>query len=457
MALANLVFLLSCVRSNPGDIPRGEKTEDETIPLSDAIDNLTETVKALSFHTITKSVPLYNSSDAIVLGKQNLGLATKSGECLEIPDTLFYIVNFNNDEGFAVLAGSTKIPMPVLCITESGNLQVQDFEDAIVQMQAKTKAENASFSDMGQSFVPALILSSVFSSLDERNDGGNRDGEGGEGGEGGQGGEGNDIDYDSDYPFMVELPEQGGVNMPEPLGPYVISKWDQSIDPFNRYTPNNYPAGCSAIALGQLVLANRYSNTMVFNGVTCDWDEMEGVYNYLNFGSMQNHGSTEGFEQVANFVYGLGHDYLDLDYGETTHNSNPQHGQYFVNAMTQLGYTASLEYNQNSFSNTLKMKTYDMLREGYPVLTRGRRSDNSSGHDWLIDGYRYVVSLSYSGHFFHINWGWGGFRDGYYHLGVFDTGNGTFCDPIYDNQYYFQNGNAYNYSFKYSIVDYSIE
>lgn len=278
-----ILSLISCSKNSSEIVFEQESQQNYTIPISAAIDNLEEAIDAISFHTKADERPKYNNSGVIVLGKNNLAINTKGGEGIEIPDTLLYIVNFNDDEGFAVLAADNRIPMPVLCITESGSLQGKDFEEAIQKMQNDTKAEVAGFSEMGESFVPALLLSSVLSKLDENKDGGNRDGEGGGGGEGG--GEGNEIDYDSDYPFLnPDTPPQGGagVGVPDPLGPYVMTKWGQSEDPFNRYTPNNYPAGCTCIALAQLLLANRYSNTMVFNDVTCDWDDMEGVYNYLN-------------------------------------------------------------------------------------------------------------------------------------------------------------------------------
>ena len=54
--------------------------------------------------------------------------------------------------------------------------------------------------------------------------------------------------------------------------------------------------------------------------------------------------------------------------------------------MLKLGYNATLEYNLFSFSNTLKQKTYDMLREGLPVVARGNPAGSLEGHVWVIDG-----------------------------------------------------------------------
>lgn len=448
ITISALAIAKSCAKNDLSVNMEG-KTLNETIPLSEAIVNLEETINSISIQTKTNNIPNYDNSDVIVLGNKTLALKTKAGEGIEIPDTLLYIVNFKDNEGFAVLAADKRISMPVLCITECGSLRENDFEDAIQCLQFNTKADDANYREMGENFVPALLLSSAIASLKEKEEGGNREGEGGEG---------NDIDYDSDYPFLVEWSEQGGVPWPSPYGPYIMTKWGQDLDPFNRYTPNQYPAGCATIALAQVLLANRYSNTMVFNGVTCNWDDMADVYNYLNYESMTNNGSSTGKEQVANFVLGLGSStYLDLAYHSSgSHPSvNHDHGEPLRDAMIALGYSATAEYNYFSFSENLKRKTYDMLKDGYPVIAQGTSTSGAGGHVWVIDGYCCVIVSFSMGHYFHINWGWFGERDGYYNLGVFDTTNGVFHSS-YDSSILLHQGNALTFNIDFAIIDYSI-
>lgn len=442
-----LFALLSCNKNNL-DVPEVIVESNETIPLQAAIKNMEETIKGISFLTKSRNEPIYDMSNVIVLGKSSLVNDTKSGVGIDIPDTLLYVVNFKNSEGFAVLAGDERIRSKVFCITEDGSLQKEDFVFALQFLQNETGVDVVSSSEMEDRFVPALILSSALSNLSSAKDDANGGREGGE--------EGGEIDYDSDYPFMTEIPEQGGVPMPSPLGPYVLTKWNQSPAPFNMYTPNNAYAGCSAIALAQVVPANRYSNTLTFDGVLCDWDEMEGVHNYMNFQSPTYTGSVSGKEQVGHFIASLGRDYLGLDYGTGIGSvSGLVVGNYLKDAMQQLGYYATLRYHPSTFSTTMKQITYDMLKDGLPVLARGTKANSSSGHVWVIDGYKCVISMFNFGHYFHINWGWGGKRDGYYELGTFNTANGISSHPIYDDPSLLHVGNADHYSWNFAIVEYS--
>ena len=463
MIVTAFVLLVSCMKDSSVIVLNEDAHQNNTIPLSEAIDKLEEIIEAISFHTKANERPDYDSSDVIVLGNRSLSINTKGGEGVEIPDTLLYIVNFGKEEGFAVLAANSRISMPVLCITESGRIEERDFEEAVQVMHGKTKASPAGFSEMGENIVPALLLSSVLSQLEGNNEGGNRDGEGGGGGEGG--GEVNDIDYDSDSPFLdPDVPPVGGAGagMPAPLGPYVMTKWGQSIDPFNRYTPNNYPAGCTCVALAQLILANRYSNTMEFNGVTCDWDEMESVYNYQNFQNPMYNGSTDGKEQVAKMVSALGGPYyLDNEYSSGGSNPTPifllDWGGRLERAMQHLGYTANREHSLFGFSDSMKTKVYNLLRDGLPAIIQAWATSASSGHTWLVDGYCFVTTINYSGDFFHINWGWFGQRDGYYNLGIFNTENGVISHPIYDSSSLLHTGNSLNFNVDFAIIDYSFD
>ena len=49
------------------------------------------------------------------------------------------------------------------------------------------------------------------------------------------------------------------------------------------------------------------------------------------------------------------------------------------------------------------------LDNGRPVQYRGQ--DKEGGHTWVCDGYD-------ENDYFHMNWGWGGYCDGFYKDGV---------------------------------------
>lgn len=460
IVLLLLALVISCSKS--GTVQELKPCVSSTvIPARIAFEQMEEVIRSLYPETRAEVFPKYDAAKVIVVGRDDLVIDTKSIDEMEIPDTLLYVINFNDESGYAVLAADRRITSPVLCVTEKGTLGLKDFEEVLQPVQHETKADGKAFVELNEGFVPALILSSVLSDLRQAREDGERGEE--DGGYNGEGGEEGPDTNDNDYPFMPEIPEMGGeVSIPEPLGPYVMTKWGQSMDPFNRYTPSGYPAGCTCIALAQLLVANRSSNTMLFNGVTVDWDDMEGVNNYSNFLTPMHNGSSSGKEQVANLVATLGtSDYLNNQYSGEGTSPTPifllDWGGRLEFAMQRLGYSTNREHALFGFTNSMKMKTYDLLRAGYPAIVQGWAFANGSGHTWLIDGYRFVLGPNY-GHYFHINWGWFGERDGYYSLGIFNTANGVFPDSIYDEASLLHTGGAIrNYNVDFAIVDYTFE
>lgn len=81
-------------------------------------------------------------------------------------------------------------------------------------------------------------------------------------------------------------------------------------------------------------------------------------------------------------------------------------------------------------------------------------TSSGDGHVWVIDGYEFIPSMSFTGQYFHINWGWHGERDGYYNMGVFNTINGQFANSTYDNLSQLNMGNNMNFTWDFAIIDY---
>lgn len=72
---------------------------------------------------------------------------------------------------------------------------------------------------------------------------------------------------------MRRLPPNAVV---EEVKPKVVVEWSQD-PPFNKYTPNNFPAGCVAVAAAQAFTVTRHCSS--FNGVPLDWNELVNVKN----------------------------------------------------------------------------------------------------------------------------------------------------------------------------------
>ena len=101
-------------------------------------------------------------------------------------------------------------------------------------------------------------------------------------------------------------------------------------------------------------------------------------------------------------------------------------------AFTNLGYN----YSYSNFSQSTVLNSVQSL---LPVYIRGMDSDDE-GHAWVIDGisiyrqtvYYYTYDYPYTycfneitdTNYFHCNWGWGGYSNGFY-LSPFSVNNNS--------------------------------
>ena len=359
-------------------------------------------------------------------GKKELGIETKSIS-EDIPDSLVYIVNFKDGEGFALLSATERLPERIYAITDSGNLHAEDLSRAHRLLQSVgTKADGDSTQvNLGEDIVPALLVSATINGITD--------------------------------PWILDPGDDGpggGGGSPTQniwFGPHVQTKWCQS-SPFNNETPNNAAAGCVAIATAQIMVANRLSNTMSFNGKTCYWDDLESVFNYS---APFNAGTTDAQSQVANFVYEIGKPnncYVRYD------NNSWAMADGAKRTLENYGYTSVTKYT--GFNNTNKSRAITMLLYGKPVYLGGQPSGTIfDGHAWLLDGYCLFVTgdPSLQGEYFHINWGWHGAMDGYFNCGVFDATDRVFWDSVIDaNTYGMTTSGNYDYTWTYRMITYDL-
>lgn len=71
-----------------------------------------------------------------------------------------------------------------------------------------------------------------------------------------------------------------------------------------------------------------------------------------------------------------------------------------------------------------KQLMIDELMKYRPIFYSGRPSDNSPGHTFVLDGCT-------TDDYFHINWGWGGYCDGYFYLNALLPQDGRDSDYSY--------------------------
>ena len=190
------------------------------------------------------------------------------------------------------------------------------------------------------------------------------------------------------------------------------AEWNQYA-PFNKYTPNNYVTGCVATAGAIVMKHHGYpakgtgSHSYTWNGKTLtanfehdyDWASMPAKYDGTN---------DAAFDGVARLMADLG---VAVEMQYAKNGSGAYIGNMISALQTYFGYSkltylASIDDMEAEAWNAKLRGEIDANR---PILYSA--SDASAGgHSFIIDGYKDES--------FSVNWGWGGYCNGFYQIGA---------------------------------------
>ena len=221
-------------------------------------------------------------------------------------------------------------------------------------------------------------------------------------------------------------------------------QWNQMI-PYNNMCPmynstNRSVTGCVATAMAQVMMYYKYPKTLqtdipayvsrtnhlsipqINKGESYDWDNMlpqYASYEPLNYTDAQA-------AAVAKLLYHCGVA-CEMDYGSSS-------GASVTPAIlsTYFGYDSDLMQDLNRDVFTLAEWSQIMDKElsaRRPILYSGRSS--GGGHEFVCDG-------TDGNGLYHINWGWGGYQDGYFDVTILNPdkgGAGSGSAPDGYNQY----------------------
>ena len=200
------------------------------------------------------------------------------------------------------------------------------------------------------------------------------------------------------------------------VAPLVTTTWNQDA-PYNDSCPiwngNRCYTGCVATAMAQIlkywehpaqgVGISRAYNTTV-NGIAIPPLNFEIDYHFSDMGNATPQTATEK-ANVARLMYHCGvsvrMEYDPSESGATSEAAARAFSNYFkydAVYLSQAGYSDSAWY-------ALLRAELDSAR---PVYYAGLElAAEESSHAWVCDGYD-------NDNYFHFNWGWGGYDDGYY-------------------------------------------
>ena len=345
--------------------------------------------------------------------------------------TLAYVVNFEDNQGFAVIAADERID-PLIAVTEKGNYTygeptgIEPFDaymDNAIETLAVIFPPTIPLPDDPITPTPGIIVDTV------------------------------DI-YNR-------------------IDPLLNTNWGQNGIFGAKYS--NGTVCCAAVALGQLVAYHQ-------NPVYMQMTHSNNYFQMINWNSILNHDSyfdryvdilTEcdcgcNYSLLGTILYELGYrlhqENLNVPgYNETTVTGSA-YDSSVLNVLHALGYedaTLLTDINYTTYKNTIFNNLYDEK----PIFAGG--FTDSVGHAWVIDGYHdersgliyyksnpnYDPSRPHSGEpeyiqmhstvettmMLHCNWGYAGSCNGWFNYGDFNLANAV----EYDNN----TGNYITYNF----------
>lgn len=215
-----------------------------------------------------------------------------------------------------------------------------------------------------------------------------------------------DPEYDCmETTILINKSLDGWVHHVEPL---LSTTWGQGY-PFNLQVVNNYPAGCVATAMAQIM----------------NYHQWPLRYNWANMSTSYPNVIASFFKEIGTSVH--------MSYGVNGSSASNQNAyNAFVN---NYSYRAQLVNHTDNKAN-------ENLENGLPVYMSG--DDGKVGHAWVCDGvkiyqygeevsviilfvnnpsrrsihnepYYYVARINtYTSDYYHMNWGWNGSNDGWF-------------------------------------------
>lgn len=404
---------------------------------------------------LTKSPLQIASMEVVANNERKPYVATKSGETPEQGDV--YIINFANNQGYVVTSADSRVP-GVLAYNSYGNLgkeidnpgqaimfsYMQDYIEQERENFEKNKetlkiqAEEHIFAQLPKEKQKELIEKGYFDEKGKRILS-----------------KSNQKDCVEDVYYIYG--ESKTLYVKPPL---IKTLWGQRglyNDSVNlKCTEDEAPVGCVATAVGQLMAYHK--KPAVFKGRTMNWEDMTKIDAGGMFSNIHSLGLTPtAKEDIQHLLARLGdRDLLSMDY-----NCDSSGSDIFkaLNTLHTLGYKDAF------IIHTVDGRIIHEFQRNQPVYVRGCSkkiknnflgftvwTDYDDCHAWIIDGYVireqdvkmhteircvlpitemvdfndnvYISEYKQKVELVHHNFGWYGFNNGWYRVGIFDA-NGS--------------------------------
>ena len=184
---------------------------------------------------------------------------------------------------------------------------------------------------------------------------------------------------------------------------------------FNWFTPNNYPCGCAATAMAQIMRYWKYPSSTYAYTFSCKVDGVStslamkgGTYSYSEMDGTPDIWTTQSKrEAIGKLTYDCGVA-CKMDYRKSGSSATP------ANIKSAIQNTFSYSVASKSFSTSTASDLYATLDAKCPAILYLESSEN---HAVVADGYAVKSGLTYT----HLNMGWDGTDNCWYNLPYVDA------------------------------------
>lgn len=206
------------------------------------------------------------------------------------------------------------------------------------------------------------------------------------------------------------------------IGKFTTTKWGQG-EPYSNFTPYKCPAGCVAVAVGQIMKFHKYPNNS--NDPKFNWNIMPDIAPDIH---------QQGATNIALLLKDIG-DNVNMRYTSAgSYASSSDARDALVNVYGYSGSANLADYNLSRVVNDIVNKQSPVYMDGFAKEIKYYRIwwffwlkeyiTYEEGHAWVCDGYENITKKLYSekckeytfeiSEFLHMNWGNYGRSNGWY-------------------------------------------
>ena len=226
------------------------------------------------------------------------------------------------------------------------------------------------------------------------------------------------------------------------VDPLITTTWNQSPyynSQFPYFTLTGHTSrrpyvGCVAVVMGQLINyyehpARGFGKRWFYSASTDSLLAAEFDTTYYDFGNMPDSLCTRdgvlsaGTDQVDDVSLLLYQCAISVEMDMQPDGSSSAYEDMMYSLVSYFDYHPDMVQKVKSdyTDSEWKQLILQELNAGRPLPYRGNDLGGTSGHAFLLDGYKTTTSTYY-----HFNWGWGGYYDGWFLLSSLEPGSNDF-------------------------------